>query len=97
VTAPRKQSPSRSHRKAGHVLLTVWVRPEERDAYDAAAKAEERDRSTWIRLTCNRAVHACSCGHHHVAGEDGEDGGCGTCDCGTWKPRRAERSGRTTP
>ena len=28
----------------------------------------------------------CACGHHHLAGTDGEDEGCGVtgCTCGTW-------------
>lgn len=26
----------------------------------------------------------CSCGHHHVSGEDGEDCGCRVCECSVW-------------
>lgn len=29
--------------------------------------------------------HPCACGHAHVAGTDGEDGGCKVCDCTTWR------------
>lgn len=28
----------------------------------------------------------CSCGHHHLAGDDGEDAGCASCACATWTP-----------
>ena len=35
--------------------------------------------------------HLCACGHSHIAGEDGEDLGCRTCECMEWKesPTRA--------
>lgn len=26
----------------------------------------------------------CACGHHHISGDEGEDAGCRTCECGTW-------------
>jgi len=26
----------------------------------------------------------CDCGHHHGRGIEGEDTGCGTCDCWEW-------------
>lgn len=27
----------------------------------------------------------CKCGHSHIMGDDGEDGGCSVCDCSKWE------------
>jgi len=26
----------------------------------------------------------CACGHHHIAGDEGEDCGCRVCECSVW-------------
>lgn len=31
------------------------------------------------------AATVCGCGHEHIAGSDGEDGGCRVCLCTTWR------------
>jgi hypothetical protein len=94
MAAARKQSPSRPHRPEGARMFTLWVKDSERGEIQAAADADGRPLGPWMLRTCLRAIRVCACGHAHVAGVDGEDGGCETCDCPTWRPVRA---GRTTP
>ncbi|HVP49664.1 MAG TPA: hypothetical protein VMT56_00430 [Candidatus Bathyarchaeia archaeon] len=69
--------------------MTTWAEKMRRDA--AWVKSIRPDA---VAIATHKDARPCACGHVHIAGIDGEDGGCGTCQCGQW---RAPASGTREP
>jgi predicted HicB family RNase H-like nuclease len=53
---PKVGRPKLAKGEAKETVLQSRVQPSEKAAYQKAAKAEDKDLSTWIRETLNQAV-----------------------------------------